>query len=58
MIDSDTKVTAFGNITLQSNDQFEIDANGAGFGFTNGIYGVNSDFSVSSVDISVGRFVE
>ena len=55
-------VTAFiatGKLTLQSNDNFEIDTANAGsstlIGFntqTQGVYGVNSDKSVTSVNIS------
>ena len=41
-------------ITLQSDELFEI-AGGSDIGFDDGLYGVNSDFSVASVDISSRR---
>jgi flagellin len=45
--------TAYGDITLQSNENFTIDAGQALIGFTSGgVYGVNSEEAVSSVDIS------
>ena len=49
-----TTLVATGSITLQSNDIFELSgADGvAEIGFSAGVYGVNSDKSVDSVDIS------
>ena len=48
-----TSYVATGNITLQSNDLFEIAGSSTNIGFTStGVYGVNSDKAVSSVDIS------
>jgi flagellin len=41
-----------GDLSLQSNDVFEIEDGGNAIGFTNGLYGVNSDFSVNSIDLS------
>jgi flagellin len=41
-------------ITLQSDELFEV-TGGSVIGFDDGLYGVNSDFSVSSVDISTRR---
>ena len=52
VIDANTFVVGFGNLTLQSNDLFEVSGNGLNFGFANGVYGVNSAFSVDSLDIS------
>ena len=46
-----TDYTATATITLQSKELFEI-AGGGVIGQTNGLHGVNSDFAVSSVDIS------
>lgn len=40
-----------GTVTLQSKELFEV-AGGAVIGQTNGLHGVNSDFAVSSVDLS------
>ena len=48
-----TTGTSYGQITLQSDDTFELaGTDTADLGMTNGVYGVNSDSSVSSVDIS------
>ena len=48
-----TEFVATGDITLQSNSNFEIDNGGDEIGFTvDGVYGVNSEEAVSSVDIS------
>lgn len=48
-----TTGVSFGQIELQSNDTFELaGTDTADLGMTNGVYGVNSDSSVSSVDIS------
>jgi flagellin len=44
-------LVATGDFTLQGNDLFEV-TGGSVLGFTDGLYGVNSDFSVDSVDIS------
>jgi flagellin len=46
--------TATGSLTLQSNDVFEISGNdgAAEVGFGTGVFGVNSEKSVSSVDVS------
>jgi flagellin len=50
--------TTYGKISLQSNDQFTLGGSGAGTAGTDpinhagGVYGVNSDKAVSSVDIS------
>jgi flagellin len=46
-----TSLVATSDFTLQGNDLFEV-TGGAALGFTDGLYGVNSDFSVDSVDIS------
>ena len=48
-----TTGVSYGQITLQSDDTFELTGTDtADLGMTNGVYGVNSDSSVSSVDIS------
>jgi len=49
-----TTLVATGSLTLQSNDVFEITGNtgAAEIGFGTGVFGVNSDKSVDSVDIS------
>ena len=46
-----TTVVATGSITLQSNELFEL-TGGDELGFSDGVYGVNSDKSVDSVNIS------
>jgi flagellin len=45
---------ATGSLTLQSNDLFELSGTGGStqIGFSSGVYGINSDKSVDSVDIS------
>ena len=44
---------ATGNISLQSNDLFEVYGDSSVIGFTNtGVYGVNSEHSVSTIDVS------
>jgi flagellin len=55
VIDHFTKIAAFGNITLQSNDVFELSNNTTSYGFNGGIYGVNSVFSVDSIDLSTNE---
>ena len=46
-------VIATGKITLQSNELFEIGGSATNVGFTTaGVYGVNSDFSVNTLDLS------
>ena len=52
VVDDGDLLIATGSITLQSVESFEIDGGGDLIGFTDGLYGVNSDFAVSSVDIS------
>ena len=52
VIDDPTRVTAFGSISLQSDDLFELTGNAADYGFSTGVYGVNSEFSVDSINIS------
>jgi len=48
-----TTFVAMGKLTLQSNDLFSIDKGAKLIGFTlTGVYGVNSDEAVSSVDVS------
>jgi flagellin len=48
-----TTIIATGNLTLQSNSNFELAGSNADIGFNAaGVYGVNSDKSVDSVDIS------
>lgn len=49
-----TTLVATGSITLQSNDVFEISgaAGAADIGFSEGIFGVNSEKSVNSIDVS------
>jgi len=44
-------VVSYGKLTLQSNDQFEL-AGADNIAHADGVYGVNSDKAVSSVDIS------
>ena len=44
-------LVATGGITLQSDHLFEI-TNGTSIGFTDGVYGVNSENSVQTIDIS------
>ena len=49
------QVTATSSITLQSNELFELGDIGtdvAAIGFSSGVFGVNSDDSVSSLDVS------
>ena len=46
---------ATGSIELQSDELFEISAGGSQIGFSTGVFGVNSDFAVRSVDISSQR---
>ena len=44
---------ATGNISLQSNELFEVYGSSAVIGFANtGVYGVNSEHSVSTIDVS------
>jgi flagellin len=47
-------LTATGSITLQSNDVFELtnNAGAAQIGFGTGVFGVNSEKSVNSIDVS------
>jgi flagellin len=40
-----------GGITLHSEESFEL-ANSSGYGLSEGVYGVNSEFSVDSLDVS------
>jgi flagellin len=49
-----TTLVATGSITLQSNDVFEISgaAGAADVGFSEGVFGVNSEKSVNSIDVS------
>ena len=48
-----TTGVSYGQVTLQSNDTFELaGTDTATLGMTNGVYGVNSDSAISSVDIS------
>ena len=52
-VTGNTNFVATGKLTLQSNDLFEIAGSSTNIGFTSeGVYGVNSDKAVSSVDIS------
>ena len=43
---------ATGELTLQSDEMFELNAGGAGIGFSAGVYGVNDSHSVDALDIS------
>ena len=47
-----TTLVATGNISLQSDELFEITAGGSSIGFTEGLYGVNGDHSVAQINIS------
>jgi flagellin len=52
VFNSGPTIIATANIELQSNELFEVTAGGSQIGFTEGVYGVNSDLSVKAVDIS------
>jgi flagellin len=54
VVDLAGTIVSTAEITLQSDELFEV-VGGAVIGFDDGLYGVNSDFSVSSVDISTRR---